>query len=166
MLNQRLDRSRSDRMIAGVCGGIAQYFGIDSTIVRLFTVLAAIVSGGAVVLIYFVMWIVVPEETFDNGGTVAQTEARAGSSGEPASAPGPDPFASPFRTSGFGGTGSPTDEQRRRRSQWIGWALLAVGSLILVSNLHLFSWVQWNLIWPAALILGGVYLLLRQRRGL
>jgi len=48
-------------MLAGVCGGLAQYFNIDPTLVRvLFVVLA--VLGGSGLLIYLVLWIVVPEE--------------------------------------------------------------------------------------------------------
>jgi phage shock protein C len=58
---RRLYRSRSNRMLAGVCGGLAQYFNIDPTLVRvLFVVLA--VLGGSGLLIYLVLWIVVPEE--------------------------------------------------------------------------------------------------------
>jgi phage shock protein C len=58
---RKLYRSRSNRMLAGVCGGLAQYFNIDPTLVRvLFVVLA--VLGGSGLLIYLVLWIVVPEE--------------------------------------------------------------------------------------------------------
>jgi phage shock protein C len=61
MQNQRLYRSRDDRMLAGVCGGLAQFFSIDPTIVRLIFVILAIM-GGPGLLIYIIMWIVVPEE--------------------------------------------------------------------------------------------------------
>lgn len=53
-------RPSNDKMIAGVCGGLARYFGIDSTIVRLVFVLA--VLSGVTPLIYLVLWIVMPEE--------------------------------------------------------------------------------------------------------
>ncbi len=56
----RLARSANDKMIAGVCGGLANYFGIDSTIVRLVFVLA--VLSGLSPLIYIILWIVMPEE--------------------------------------------------------------------------------------------------------
>jgi len=58
---KRIYRSESDRLIAGVCGGIAQYFVIDPTIVRLVLV-AFTLFGGAGVLAYVVAWIVVPDE--------------------------------------------------------------------------------------------------------
>jgi phage shock protein C len=58
---KRLYRSRTDHMIAGVCGGLGHYFGIDSTLVRLaFVVIALAVGSG--LLAYLILWIVVPLE--------------------------------------------------------------------------------------------------------
>jgi phage shock protein C len=63
---RRLYRSRTNRKLAGVCGGLAQYFNTDPTLIRvLFVVLA--VLGGPGLLIYLVLWIVVPKEPL--GGT-------------------------------------------------------------------------------------------------
>jgi phage shock protein C len=57
----KLYRSRSDRKLAGVCGGLAQFFSLDPTLIRvLFVVLA--VLGGSGILIYLAMWIMVPNE--------------------------------------------------------------------------------------------------------
>jgi phage shock protein C len=57
---KKLYRRRSDRMVAGVCGGIADYFNLDVTLIRvLFVVLA--VMGGAGLVVYLAMWILVPE---------------------------------------------------------------------------------------------------------
>jgi phage shock protein PspC (stress-responsive transcriptional regulator) len=58
---RRLTRSRTDRKIAGVCGGFAAYSGIDVNIVRLVMVLLALLGGGGVVL-YLVAWVIVPVE--------------------------------------------------------------------------------------------------------
>jgi phage shock protein C len=58
---RKLYRSRSNRQVAGVCGGLAQYFNLDATLIRvLFVVLA--VLGGSVLLIYVLLWIIVPNE--------------------------------------------------------------------------------------------------------
>jgi phage shock protein C len=59
-MNNQLTRSSSDRMIGGVCGGLAEYFNIDSAIVRLVFVLA--VLSGISPLVYLVLWIVMPEQ--------------------------------------------------------------------------------------------------------
>jgi phage shock protein C len=58
---RRLTRSRTDRMVAGVCGGFAAYSGIDVTIVRLVMVLLAVL-GGTGVLLYLIAWVIVPVE--------------------------------------------------------------------------------------------------------
>ena len=62
---KRLYRSRSNRMISGVCGGIAQYFSIDPSIVRLIAVLLLFTSAfiGATIA-YFVCAAIIPEEPF------------------------------------------------------------------------------------------------------
>lgn len=60
IMKKKLYRSRKDYMIAGVCGGIAEYFDIDSTLVRLLTVLVVLI-GGAGVIVYIIAWIVVPK---------------------------------------------------------------------------------------------------------
>src|SRR3954471_17755762 len=58
---RRLYKSRDERMIAGVCGGIAEYFGIDPVIVRVIAV-ALVFAGGAGLLAYVAAWLLVPEE--------------------------------------------------------------------------------------------------------
>jgi phage shock protein C len=57
-----LRRSRTDRMLGGVCGGFARYLGIDPVVARVLYVLGTLVTGGALVLAYLVFWIVMPEE--------------------------------------------------------------------------------------------------------
>lgn len=59
---KKLYRSRTNRMIAGVCSGLADFFGIDPTVVRLIFVAGALLGFGSFVLIYLVLFIVVPEE--------------------------------------------------------------------------------------------------------
>ncbi len=60
---KQLTRSTSNRMIAGVCAGLGDYFGIDPTIVRLLTLLAFFTGFGGIALVYLIMAIVVPEQT-------------------------------------------------------------------------------------------------------
>lgn len=57
----RLKRSRSDKMISGVCGGIAEYLGWDSTLVRILFVALTFLGWGAPILIYFILALVMPE---------------------------------------------------------------------------------------------------------
>jgi phage shock protein C len=58
---KRLTRSRNDRMISGVCGGIAEYFGVDSTLVRILVVVLTVLGFGSLLIAYIVGWILIPE---------------------------------------------------------------------------------------------------------
>jgi len=60
--SRKLYRSRNNRMIVGVCAGLADFFGIDPTIVRLVFALGTLFGFGSFILIYIVMFIFVPEE--------------------------------------------------------------------------------------------------------
>ncbi len=60
-MSRKLFRSTSDSMIGGVCGGLGEYFGIDSTIVRLLFV-AGIFLGGGAIFIYLIAMIIIPKE--------------------------------------------------------------------------------------------------------
>jgi phage shock protein C len=57
-----LVRSRKGRMIAGVCAGIAEYLGVDVTLVRLIVAVVAVITGGTGALAYLVAWALIPEE--------------------------------------------------------------------------------------------------------
>ena len=61
---KKLYRSRKDSKIAGVCGGIAEYFNIDSTIIRLLAIITIFFGGGGVVS-YLIAWLIIPLEPFD-----------------------------------------------------------------------------------------------------
>lgn len=54
-------RSDSQKMVAGVCGGIAEYFEIDVNLVRVLTVIGAFVSFGTVALVYLAAWMLMPQ---------------------------------------------------------------------------------------------------------
>lgn len=60
--SRKLYRSRTNRWIFGVCGGLAEFFGIDPTVVRLVFVVGALLGFGSFILIYLVMFFVVREE--------------------------------------------------------------------------------------------------------
>jgi phage shock protein C len=58
---RKLYRSKTNRQLAGVCGGLAEYFNLDATLIRvLFVVLA--VLGGSGLILYVALWIIVPKE--------------------------------------------------------------------------------------------------------
>lgn len=61
-MTKKLYRSNKDRMIAGVCGGLGDYFKVDPTVIRLLVVFLALCSCGAMILAYILAWIIVPEK--------------------------------------------------------------------------------------------------------
>jgi len=61
-MSKKLYRSVTDKKIAGVCGGLAEYFEVDSTVVRLIFIALLLLGVGPALLLYLIMWLVVPEE--------------------------------------------------------------------------------------------------------
>ncbi len=59
METKKLYRSKSDKMVGGVCGGLGEFLGVDPTLVRLAFVLLTI-FGGSGLLLYIIMWLIVP----------------------------------------------------------------------------------------------------------
>lgn len=59
---KQLRRSRTDRMLGGVCGGFARYLGIDPVAVRVIYVIATLLTSGALILGYLLFWLIMPEE--------------------------------------------------------------------------------------------------------
>jgi len=57
-----LRRSRTDRMLAGICGGAARYLGIDPVAARVLFVVLTLVTGGGAILAYLITWAIMPDE--------------------------------------------------------------------------------------------------------
>jgi phage shock protein C len=119
----RLRRSREDRLIGGVCGGLGRYLGIDPVLLRV-AVVALALSGGAGVLAYLLAWIVIPQA---DAAEQAAPAAGAGSAG----------FAAGAVLMLLGAV-----LLVRQIVPWAEWAvvwpvlLLAVGVLVLISALR------------------------------
>jgi len=151
-MEKKLTRSEKERMLGGVCGGLAEYFGFDPTLVRLVFVLPAL-AGGAGILVYIVLWIIMPRRSQTEAREVVgeniedikkrlvelQGEAKAAVTGEKA------------------------EEWKRSSGLWLGLVLAAIGLLLLLSNLGVFRLWRWAILWPIALILLGLLLVLRRR---
>jgi phage shock protein C len=59
---RRLVRRTGDKMLGGVCSGLADHLGLDPTLVRLLTVLVTVLGAGSVIIAYLVAWMIVPKE--------------------------------------------------------------------------------------------------------
>lgn len=58
----KLYRSKKYRIVAGVCGGIGEYFKVDPTLIRLLWLLISVMGMGSGVVAYIIAWIIIPEE--------------------------------------------------------------------------------------------------------
>jgi phage shock protein C len=76
-----LVRKRNGRMVAGVCAGLADYFGSDVTLLRVIVAAVAVFTGGAGLLAYLVAWAIIPEE--DQKSPVAENLAARTREGSP-----------------------------------------------------------------------------------
>ncbi|MHB8891233.1 MAG: PspC domain-containing protein [Candidatus Limnocylindrales bacterium] len=176
-MNERLYRSPSDRVIAGVAGGLATWLNVDPSLIRIAWVLLAIFSGGIFVLVYFVMMIVVP---LPPPGWIP----RPRDTGAWAPPPGADPVQGWAPGGGPGPAqepGAPTGWNTPPPA-WpappAGWSapqvagnagLVAGGVLILLGAWFLiddYVHIDWDLLWPVAVIaLGGLLIAGAVRRG-
>lgn len=167
-MDAKLTKSGSDRVIDGVCGGLAEYFGIDAVLVRAFFVLIGI-SGGTGVLLYLVLVVIMPapDEIVDGdtGSALEATiEANVQGLGEELRVAGEDAFD---RLRAAGGDMDEYWHHRRERSRWLGIILLVLGLKLLTENLNLrVLWLDFDVLWPVLLIAMGAWLLKKRARDL
>jgi phage shock protein C len=157
-VNRRLYRSRRDSILGGVAGGVADYFDMDPSIVRVVWAVLALATGGIFLVLYIVMWIVVPE------GPSAATVARAAASD--ALPPPPGTGSEPAVTDPADAAASAPDwqsyEQRLRRggsggAVVFGVILIGLGVWFLIDQY--VPAIDSDLLWPVALVVVGIVLL-------
>jgi phage shock protein PspC (stress-responsive transcriptional regulator) len=142
---KKLYRSRQNRMLGGVCGGIAEYFNIDPVIVRIIAV-AFFFMGGSALLAYIIGLIVIPNEPF--GQPMPANEDKAA-----AAAPATVPAA---RSS------------NEAVPLVLGIILIFIGVVFLLHNIPFFNPYYWqamhiirHFFWPSLLIAAGIFIIAR-----
>jgi len=142
---KRLYRSRKNRMLGGVCGGIAEYFNIDPVIVRLIVV-ALFFVGGSALLAYVIALIVIPYEPF---------KMAAGDNKEAA----PAAAAAPVQALQSTSDAVPL---------FLGILLIVIGAVFLLHNMPIFDpfygWARHfvrHFFWPSLLIVFGIFIIAR-----
>jgi phage shock protein PspC (stress-responsive transcriptional regulator)/uncharacterized integral membrane protein len=150
---KKLYRSRSDRMLGGVCGGIGAYLGVDATLVRLVFALLAFANGLGV-LLYVLLWLITPLEGEERLRPREALHTGADELAERARAMGEE-----LRTA--------MQSSEGRTTTIIGAALIVVGAIFLLQNLDVpwLRWVRFEILWPLLLIAAGIALLRRGERG-
>lgn len=157
-MNKKLYRSRKDKMIAGVAGGLAEYFGIDSVLMRVIFILIFFLGGGGLIA-YVILWIVVPEEQL-----VFNMSGSQNTSTEPGSTPNINNDIKSDATSQnyFENYKKELDQKSNNRSMLGGLILIVIGMLFLADNF--IPRVHFGDFWPLILIAIGIGLLLNSRK--
>lgn len=175
MSSLRLERSASNKVIAGVCGGFAEYLAVDVTLVRVLFVLAAIFSGGLFVIAYVAMVFLMPLPGRPVSGLAASAGATASEIAESLRRTADDvtqSFRDPASSSSATSTTAAPDvvdpaaheRQTERRRMAFGYLLILVGAIFFLSNAGVFRGVQWQIVWPLVVIALGVLLLVQRVR--
>jgi phage shock protein PspC (stress-responsive transcriptional regulator) len=181
-------RRGSDRIVGGVCSGLAAYFGVDALLVRIvFVILAFLPPGAGIgVILYLVLWFLMEppqgaptsatrnigarlramgdelREDFRTGfhtHASGPTTPPAPPEGPAGSPPPPGGQAPPPSQGGWSGPGP----RNRPRGLWAGIILIAIGAYLLVDNLGLLRGLRWEIVGPVVLIAVGLLVLIRRR---
>lgn len=143
---KRLYKSRKNRIIAGVCGGIAEYFNVDPVLVRVIAVLLFF-AGGAALIAYIVGMIIIPNQPWEAVKESEKTQAQNA--------------APPEQTESLGHAGALI----------IGVILIVFGVIFLMRNIpffhHYYWWFWdhgWHFFWPSILIVIGLLVIFRGSR--
>ncbi len=158
--SRRLTRSRDDRMLAGVCGGLARYWNTDPVLLRILAVVLTLFTGGALAIGYLIALIAIPEEPMSTGGPAPF-------------APTPEPGQVGYASGGnpaYAGQASYAAPAPPRERSHLGWlivsvALLVAGILGLVGFLVPASVQMWGIIGGVSLAILGVGMLVGTRYG-
>ncbi|MBI2357116.1 PspC domain-containing protein [Candidatus Dojkabacteria bacterium] len=148
-----LYRSKTDRVIGGVCGGLGEYFNVDSTIIRLLFVLI-VLSGGVGILAYFILWVVIPEEGAKDTTTenVVKKNSKEIESKMKSMANGVEDIA-----------------KRSNSRVWFGIFIVLFGTYLTFANFGLtrFFDLGWYLgkLWPLIVITLGIVILVKNKDG-
>ncbi len=159
MSETRLYRSVHGRVIGGVAGGLADFFGIDPTIIRLIFVLL-VIFGGSGVLIYIILWIILPEKNQYNtfyGYTTPPPSPGSSDSGVGETYEGFEE-GSPRQPLNQNKETADTMQRRKMDGSLIGGLLLIFfGSIFLIERF--VANINFSDLWPIALIIIGLVLI-------
>jgi phage shock protein C len=150
-MTTKLYRSQTNKVVAGVCGGLGEYLNLDATLVRLFFVLLGIAGGGLAIPAYVILWVVLPYP--DAGDAGAPDTVRTGA----------EEISARARTLGDDFRGA-MQGQNRQAGLYIGGGLVLLGLIFLADNLNIW-WLRWfnlDMLWPLLLIAAGAALIWRR----
>ncbi len=136
-MTKKLYRSRTESMIAGVCGGLAEYFDIDASLVRVGAVLLTLAWGSGL-LAYVILWLVVTQKPLESSIMESEGEQKA--------------------------TVETTESDKSERDKgvlFVGIILTVLGVLLLMNNYISFAWLSFRRLWPLVIIFVGLMIIMK-----
>jgi phage shock protein C len=158
-MEKRLYRSRTERMIWGVCGGLAKYFNTDPTIIRVIAVIL-IFANGLGILAYIIMAIVVPAEGSKATTPEKTVRENVEEMKETASEMGHEIRSALAKEKGE----AEEVAKAHHRRNILGIILIVLGIVFLVGSFNLFWWFHWGNLWPLILVAIGVLIIVSTKR--
>ena len=153
---KKLYRSTKDKMIGGVAGGLAEYFDIDSTLVRVLFIVVVFLGGGGIIA-YIILLIVVPQKPYEIPKNPVSQSPQEDESGSNFSSD--ENKSDSFSMSNGGAVSSMTHSGNKQI--WVAIILMVMGSLLLLDNI--FPRFDFDHYWPIILIGIGIGLLLKAK---
>lgn len=153
MIKKKIFRKTDDCIIAGVCGGLADYFEVDETIVRVIFVLLAI-GGGSGILIYLILWLVIPKKGNENKKIDWEENVKefTGDISNKAKTVAKE-IKKEIKVEKI--------NPEKRQGNFLGLLLILWGGILLVNKLVPML-IDWDYVWPGMLIVLGGYLMWRK----
>ena len=140
-MENKLYRSRKDRMLFGVCGGLGKFFGIDPTIVRVIFVLLAFTGFG--ILAYIVIAIIAPLEESQKSTPQGIVEENVTEIKDTTAKLGNDIRNTFDRKGKESGEDETTAREQTRRNGALGIIIVFIGIICLLGALNIFHWINW-----------------------
>lgn len=158
----RLAKSKTDRIIWGVCGGLAEYFGVDAVIVRLIFVVLALVNGAGI-LLYIILALIMPKPEDVHLPQKDVIEENVQEMAEQLKEAVEQVGEQAKEVVEKADQISPPDlKKQEERARWLGAILILLGIILLLNNFNLLWWLRWDVFWSLVIILIGLWLLIRR----
>jgi len=153
---KKLYRSSTDKMIGGVAGGLAEYFDIDSTLIRVLFIVIVFLGGGGIIA-YIILWIVVPQKPYEIPKSFQQKSSSEETSENEFERSSTDSESFNVNNSGV----ASIESKPNNKQIWLAIILIVIGGLLLLDNM--FPRIHFDHYWPLILIGIGAGLLLKAK---
>lgn len=147
--NKKLYRLPKSGILAGVSAGLGEYFSVDPVLVRILFVFLALIHGLGILLYLILIFVIPKKPEEEEAGAVEKLKGIVEHVEE-----GSQAVAEKIKKRGW----------LSNTKRVIGLAIIVIGVVVLLNNLFPVRWFRWDVFWPTALIVTGIYLVFKRER--